>query len=235
MFNKQLIRSANWISLWLASVPLGQGQRTFFRTRVQIVYKSRRNSFEYPWEFWRVNTVLDSSKIIINYCINIIVIIINAFYNYFKGYLLYYISIKPSSNVMRKKEIRSNCRCYNFLLEKKTVKLFVQCHIFAQSRAGRYPNDKYPANTSHGSDLCKNVSLAVLFGSNDSSYTVFTQMCVCIHIYIMCVCVCVCVCVWCVLMRQKHLQAKIMAMRDTSQWPFSCCAEMGFSTRFNLE
>ena len=43
------------------------------------------------------------------------------------------------------------------------------------------PNDKYPVNTSHRSDLCKNVALAVLFGSNGNSYTVCTQSDMCIY------------------------------------------------------
>jgi hypothetical protein len=34
--------------------------------------------------------------------------------------------------------------CYYFLFEKKIVKLFVQCHVFAQSRPGRGPNEKFP-------------------------------------------------------------------------------------------
>ena len=44
-------------------------------------------------------------------------------------------------------------------LKKKTVQRYVQRHVFAQSPPGRRPNDKYPVNTSHSSDLCKNVSL----------------------------------------------------------------------------
>ena len=43
--------------------------------------------------------------------------------------------------------------------QKKTVKRSAQCHVFAQSPPGRRPNHKYPVNTSHRSDLCKNVSL----------------------------------------------------------------------------
>ena len=39
--------------------------------------------------------------------------------------------------------------CYHFLFDKKTVKRFVQCHVFAHSPSGRHPNDKYPVNTSH--------------------------------------------------------------------------------------
>ena len=33
-------------------------------------------------------------------------------------------------------------------------------------------------------DLCKNASLAVLFGSNGNSYAFYTQVCVCVCIYI---------------------------------------------------
>jgi len=39
------------------------------------------------------------------------------------------------------------------------VKRSAQCHAFAQSPPGRRPNDKYPVNTSHRSDLCTNVSM----------------------------------------------------------------------------
>ena len=48
--------------------------------------------------------------------------------------------------------------CYCFLFEENIVERLVQCHVFAQSPPGRRPNDKYPV-ISHGSDLCKNVSL----------------------------------------------------------------------------
>jgi hypothetical protein len=68
------------------------------------------------------------------------------------------------------------CCCY-FLSEKEIVKRFVQCHIYtyAQSPPGRHPNDKYPVTLRTAPDLCKNVSLAVLFGSNGNSYTVSDQ------------------------------------------------------------
>jgi len=62
----------------------------------------------------------------------------------------------------------------------------VQCHVFAQSLPGWHPSHKYPINTSDRSfDLCQNVPLAVLFGSNDNAYTLCTQSDVCV-----CVCVC---------------------------------------------
>ena len=44
-------------------------------------------------------------------------------------------------------------------LERRFLKRFVQCHVFAQSPPRRRPSDKYPY-----SDLCKNVSFAILFG-----------------------------------------------------------------------
>ena len=44
-------------------------------------------------------------------------------------------------------------------VQKNTVKHSVQCHVLVQSLPGRRPNDKYPVNTSHRSDLCKYVSL----------------------------------------------------------------------------
>jgi hypothetical protein len=37
------------------------------------------------------------------------------------------------------------------LLEKETVKRFIQCHVFAQTSPGRRPNGKYTVNTSQGS------------------------------------------------------------------------------------
>jgi len=45
------------------------------------------------------------------------------------------------------------------LFEKKVLKRSVQRHVFAQSTPGRRPKDKHPVNTSHRSDLPKNVSL----------------------------------------------------------------------------
>ena len=42
---------------------------------------------------------------------------------------------------------------------KKKIKRSAQCHVWAQSPPHRCPNDKYPVNTSHRSDLCKNVPL----------------------------------------------------------------------------
>ena len=61
------------------------------------------------------------------------------------------------------------------LFEKKAVKRFVQCHVFTQSPPDRRPSDKYPVNNSHRSDLSKNISLPVLFGSSGNSYAVPTQ------------------------------------------------------------
>ena len=47
------------------------------------------------------------------------------------------------------RKLGCNWSCSYFLFEKKIVKRFVQCHIFAQSPLGRDRSDKYPVNTSH--------------------------------------------------------------------------------------
>ena len=49
--------------------------------------------------------------------------------------------------------------CCCFLFDKKSVKRSVQCHLFARTPPDRRHSDKYPVNTLHRSDLCKNVSL----------------------------------------------------------------------------
>ena len=71
------------------------------------------------------------------------------------------------------------------LLPLPVTKRSAQCHVLAQSPPDRRPNDKYPVNSSHRYDLCKNVSFAVLlFGGNGNSCTVCTvsDMCVCAHV-----------------------------------------------------
>ena len=66
---------------------------------------------------------------------------------------------KTASRKAIRTKYRSNWGCCCFLFQKKTLKRSAQCHVFAQSPPGRRPNEKYPFNTSHRSDLCKNVSL----------------------------------------------------------------------------
>jgi hypothetical protein len=63
------------------------------------------------------------------------------------------------------------------------VKRFAQRHILTHSQAGASViNIQSTLHTTP--DLCKNVSHAVLFGSNNNSYTVSMQsVCVCIHIF----------------------------------------------------
>ena len=74
---------------------------------------------------------------------------------------------------------------YSPSYQKKTVKRSAQCHVFAQSPPGRRPNQKYPVNTSHRSDLCKNFSL--------QCYLVTTS----IHIQSLCCQICVYVYTYC--------------------------------------
>ena len=110
---------------------------------------------------------------IINYCI----ILINSYYNYIIN-AEYNISLIKSSF---RNAIRCGSTC--FMFEEKIVECFVQCHVFAWSPSGRRPNDKYPVNTSHPFDVCTDVSLAVLFGSNGNSSTVSTRSDLCIYTY----------------------------------------------------
>jgi len=56
-----------------------------------------------------------------------------------------------SMNVLRKKKSGSNWGCYYFLFEKKIVKRFAQCQVFAQSPPARRSSDNYPVDTSHRS------------------------------------------------------------------------------------
>jgi len=64
-----------------------------------------------------------------------------------------------------------NWGCYCFLCEKNIVKHSVQCHVFAQSRQAAGPIADNHSTHRTAPDLCKNVSLAVLFGSNGNSCT----------------------------------------------------------------
>jgi hypothetical protein len=76
--------------------------------------------------------------------------IINALYNYYISNKVLLAECDKEENV----EVTvagSNSGCCYFLLKKKIVKRFAQCHVFAQSPPGRRPIDKYPVNTSHRS------------------------------------------------------------------------------------
>ena len=65
----------------------------------------------------------------------------------------------------------------------KNVKRSVQSHVFAQSPPGWRPNDKYPVNTSHRSDLCKYVSLQCsLVATIIHTQSVHRYVCIYTHI-----------------------------------------------------
>ena len=110
--------------------------------------------FRVPVEIWRAL----QPSIISNYSI----IIINAYYKYciINAQYNYYISNEFLTEECDQEENVEVTRGTTTSCLKRSVKRFVQCHVFAQSPPGRRPNDKYPVNASHG---CKNVSLAVLF------------------------------------------------------------------------
>jgi hypothetical protein len=63
---------------------------------------------------------------------------------------------------------------YYFVFEKKAVKLFVQCHDSPSHRQAGTPMLNTQSTLRAFPDLCKNVSLAVLFGNSTNSYTVST-------------------------------------------------------------
>jgi hypothetical protein len=68
-------------------------------------------------------------------------------------------------------------------LPKEYSKRSAQCHVLAQSPPGRYPKDKYPVNTSHRSDLCKNISLQCYLVPT-VIHTVYAQSYIYTYIYI---------------------------------------------------
>ena len=88
----------------------------------------------------------------------------------------------------------SNWSCYYFLFQKKIVKLLCNIMYSPSHRQARDPVTNIQSTLRTTPNLCKNVSLAVLFGSNGNSCTFFiiSQLCVCVCV---CVCVSVCVCV----------------------------------------
>jgi len=65
--------------------------------------------------------------------------------------------------------------------ERETVKLIVQCRVFACHHQAGVPVINFRSTFRTSADLCKNMSLAILFSSNGNSYTVSTQSGMCIH------------------------------------------------------
>jgi hypothetical protein len=51
------------------------------------------------------------------------------------------------------RKFEGNWGCNYIHPEKKIVKRFVQCHVFAQLPPGQRLNDKYPVYTSHRSQF----------------------------------------------------------------------------------
>jgi hypothetical protein len=73
---------------------------------------------------------------------------------------------------------------YYFSFDKKIVKYFVQCYVFTQSLLGWHPVINIQSSLYTTPDLCKNVSLTVLYGNNGNSYSsLHGQKCVHIHIF----------------------------------------------------
>ena len=92
--------------------------------------------------------------------------------------------IKSSTRKAIRNKMWQQQGCYCFLSQKQTVKLSIRCHVFAQSPPDRRPNDKYPVNTSHRSDLCQSVTLHChLLVTVIYIQSVNSQICVYIHTY----------------------------------------------------
>ena len=86
------------------------------------------------------------------------------------------------------------------------VKPSAQCHLWAQSPPGRRPNDKYPVNTPHRSDLCKNVSL-LCYLITAVIHTLSLCSPICIYVY-NCVCECVCIYIYIYTHTHTHTHAE---------------------------
>jgi len=70
---------------------------------------------------------------------------------------------------------------YYFLLEQKVVRHSVQWHKLFQSLPYQHPNVNIQSTLHTTPNLCKNVSLVVLFGSRSNSYTASTQSGKCMY------------------------------------------------------
>ena len=89
-----------------------------------------------------------------------------------------------SRNVVRKK-IWQNWCCYYYLLEKKIVKHFVQCHTLANHRQPGTAMITLQSTPHTVTDLCKNSALqCYLVATVIYINSVCSQICVCVCIYI---------------------------------------------------
>jgi len=84
------------------------------------------------------------------------------------------------------REFGSNWGCYYFLFGKKIVKYFVHVTYSPSHQQVSAPTINIQSTLHTALELCKDISLEILFGSNSNSYMISTQS-------DMCVCVCVCV------------------------------------------
>jgi len=117
------------------------GHMPRFSTNSEEIHSHAHRNFE------EENKVFKSSINVINYRI------INAYYNYMiNAEYNYYIFNKGFVQKCNKEEHLEVAGGVNYiLLEKKIVKCFVCCRVFALSLIGCHPNDKYPAIALHHS------------------------------------------------------------------------------------
>jgi hypothetical protein len=155
-----------------------QGWRNFLMTRAQIFYKFRMYFSRAYGNIVEENKVLESSIIIIKYCM-----IINAYYNYVINMLdNYYVSNTGNLEECDKEENLAVTVAATTSCLKRRLKRFVQCHVLVRSPPGRRPVINIQSTLRTATGLCQNISLIILFGSNDNSYTVPRQSGVCMYV-----------------------------------------------------
>jgi len=109
----------------------------------------------------------------------------NIIYNYvINVYYNYYICNKGLFEACDKQQNMAVTGLLLIPVQKQIVKRSAQCHVLVQSPPSRRPNDKYPVNTSHRSDLCKNVSLlCCLVTTVIHIRSVYSHICGCTHMF----------------------------------------------------
>ena len=76
-----------------------------------------------------------------------------------------------------------NWICYYFVFKKNIVKLLSNVTSSPSHRQAGVSMTNIQSTLRTAPNFCKNVSLAVLFGSDSNSYTIHTQSYLCIYTY----------------------------------------------------
>jgi hypothetical protein len=84
-----------------------------------------------------------------------------------------------------RRECGNNWSCYCFLFEKKIVNVLYNVTYSPSHRLTGAPIINILSTLRTAPGLCKNVSIAILFGSNGNSYTVSTRSDMCTRTHIL--------------------------------------------------